>query len=105
MKIFEGHNTEGDLVYFEVDNTFLSRKTAISIIKEIPDVNVLHEEKCEDVFCIFEVGGKLFEIMEPFGDNSRYHIGEKPIQKSNELEIIIKKFIDFKPGLLELFRR
>jgi hypothetical protein len=105
MKIYEGHNKEGELVYFEISTTLLSRKTAIRIIKEIPDVKIIKEEKREDAFCVFALGGRVFQIWEPFGDNSRYHIGEKPIQNSIELEIIKQRFSDFKPGLLALFHR
>jgi hypothetical protein len=105
MKIYEGHNKEGELVYFEVPNTLLSRRTAIKIIKSIPTAEVIKEEIKEEVFCTFRVGNRTFEIMEPFGDNSRYHIGERPIVNSNELEIIRQRFSDFKPGVLALFHR
>ncbi len=74
IKIYEGHNIEGELVYFEVPNIFLSRKTAIKIIKNIPDIEVLKEEKREDVFCTFKIGKRVFEIMEPFGDKSMTQI-------------------------------
>jgi hypothetical protein len=105
MKLFEEHNEEGELVYFEVPNTFLSRKSAVKIIKGIPNVVILKEEKREDVFCTFRLGDKVFEIMEPFGDNSRYHIGEAQIQNSRELEIIKQEFSVHKPELLSLFHR
>ncbi len=105
MKICEGYDKEGKLVYFEVPNLLLSRRTAIKIVKSIPDVQVIKEKTREDVFCAFKVGDRIFEIWEPFGDNSRYHIGERPITNSNELEMIKQRFSDFKPGLLGLLHR
>ena len=105
MKIYEGRNTSDELVYFEVPNTFLPRRSAIKLIKNIPGVEVINEEINKDVFCTFKLGDRSFQIMEPFSDNSRYHIGEAIVTKSNELEIIKQRFIVFKPCLLTLFIR
>jgi hypothetical protein len=49
------------------------------------------------------LNNRIFEIWEPFGDNSRYHIGERAIANSNELEIIKQKFSEFRPGLFAFF--
>jgi hypothetical protein len=105
MKIYEGHDEEGKLVYFEVPNSLLSRRMAIKIVKNTPGVEIKEETIREDVFCTFKVGDRILEIWEPFGDNSRYHIGERPVANSNELEIIKQRFSDFKPGLLSLIDR
>jgi hypothetical protein len=105
MKIYEGHDKEGKLAYFEVPNLLLSRRMAIKIAKSIPGVEVIKEKIKEDGFCTFKLGDRNFEIWEPFGDNSRYHIGERPVTNSNELEIIKQRFSDFRPGVLALFHR
>lgn len=105
MKIYEGHNANGELIYFEVPNIFISRKTASKIIKAIPDVKILEENKRDDVFCIFKLGDKVFEIMEPFGDNSRFHIGEPNVKSSKELQLIKEKFSAHKPKLCALLGR
>ncbi len=106
MKIYDGHNESGELVYFEVANSFLSRKAAIKIIKEIPKVEVLKVEKRADIFCTFKVGDRTFEITEPWGDNSRFHIGELgEVQSSNELQIIKQRFSAHKSNLLAIFDR
>ena len=101
MKIYEGHDEQGKLVYFEVPHLFLSRRTAIKIVKGIPGVEVIEENMRDDAFCTFKLGNRIFEIWEPFGDNSRFHIGEVPIQNSNELEIIKQRFSIYKPSLLD----
>ena len=93
MKIYEGHNKEGEFVYFEVSNILLLRSKAIKTIKEIPNAEILNEEKREDVFCTFKVNEKVFEIWEPYGDSSRFHIGEQgEVQSSEELQTIKKHF-------------
>jgi hypothetical protein len=105
MKIYEAHNNEGQLIYFEVPNILLSRKSAVNIIKEMPNVEILKEDKRDDIFCIFKLGGTVFEIMEPFGDNSRYHIGEPKARSSQELQMIKESFAAHKPGLLSILGR
>ena len=93
MKIFDGYNEKGKLVYFEVSNTFMSKKTATRIISKIPNILILNQDLSNDVFCTFEIDNRVFEIMEPWGDNSRYHIGEQErVRNSNELLIIKKQF-------------
>ncbi len=85
MKIYEGSNKDGEITYLEVPNTFLSRKGVLSIIKKIPGAqDILFQSG--DVFCTFELNGKKFEVLEPFNDSSRFHIGEKEAKPSNELE-------------------
>ncbi len=105
MKIFEGHDTDGQLVYFEVPNTLLSRKAAVKIIKEIPNVEILKNYKRDDIFCTFKLGNRVFEIMEPFGDNSRYYIGEPIAQSSEELKMIKEKFSTHKCGVFAFLGR
>lgn len=105
MKIYDGKNDHGELIYFEIPNIFLSRRAAIKIIKNIPDAEIIEEEIKDDVFCTFKLGENIFEIMEPFGDNSRYHIGEKIAQNSDGLKTIRQIFLDFRPSLLSIFTR
>ena len=102
MKIYEEHDEEGKLVYFEVPNSLLSRTTAIKIVKSIPGVEVIEEKMRDDAFCTFKLGDRIFEIWEPYGDSSRFHIGEITIQNSNELEVVKQRFSIYKPSLLAL---
>jgi len=96
MKVFEGHNEPGELIYFEVSNTFLSRQGAVDVIAAIPDVKILTHSFEDDAFCTFRLGTRVFELWEPFGDNSRYHIGEPEAQYSEELEIVKRAFAEHK---------
>lgn len=105
MKIYEGHDETGKLVYIEVANSFVSRKTIIKIIESIPNVHVIRKNLRDDVFCEFKVNERVFKVMEPFGDNSRYHIGEKEIGHSAELQIIKEVFSSYKPKILKSLKR
>jgi hypothetical protein len=99
MKTFDQYNSDGKLVCFEVSNYLLPRKKAISIIRKISDVSVLSINLQNELFCNFELGKRIFDIWEPFGDNSRYHIGEKTAIHSNELETIKNAFSEYKLGI------
>ena len=92
MKIYEGLNDKGQLAYFEVSNGFLTRKSAVGIIREIPGAQIIKVEIGKDTFCIFKLGGRVFELMEPFGDSSRFHIGEPSVRYSPELLLLKDKF-------------
>jgi len=105
MKIYEGNDENGKLVYFEIPNIFLSRRSAMKIISHIPNVKILSIQKRKEVFCTFKLGDRVFEIWEPYGDSSRFHIGEKEVKNSNELEIIKKNFSAHKQWPLSLLSR
>ncbi|THB76759.1 MAG: hypothetical protein D6B25_08940 [Desulfobulbaceae bacterium] len=105
MKVFEGHNQAGELIYFEIPNTFLPRRSAVKIIKRIPGVKGISEKLGDDVFFEFNLNDKTFEIMEPFGDNSRYHIGEETACYSAELILLKETFSRHKNIIQRLLKR
>jgi len=96
MKIFDGKDEQGNLSYFEISNTFFGRRSAIEAIKKLSGVEIISITKYDDIFCVFEFGSKVFEIMEPFGDNSRFHISEEIAQSSQELVTIKEYFSTYR---------
>lgn len=109
MKIYEHRDERGHLVYFEVPNHFLSRIAACKLVAAIPGVNVTFRQRpftvfAEGVFCRFELGGRRFELWEPFGDNSRFHVAALPLTACVELETLRKVFETHRPviGMLPL---
>jgi hypothetical protein len=98
MKTYPLHDDkDGRLYAFEVSNTLLGRKGALQVAAKIPEVRILKKPKFlswfkEDVFCEFELNNKLFTILEPFGDNSRYLISKEPVGYCGELELIQEAF-------------
>ena len=102
MKIYEGRNDSGQLCYFEVDNILIGRSKACRIVESIPGVTLSKRHRPwrfehDEVFCVFTLNGKTFEIWEPFGDNSRYHVGETKAAWSPELEALKKAFASHVP--------
>jgi hypothetical protein len=102
MKIYEGANEEGEMAYFEVPNTFLSRKGVLKIVQGIPGVQNVTFKK-GDVFCSFAINSREFDAWEPFNDNSRFHVGEKEARPSSELEVIKSYFKAYKPWPFSIF--
>ena len=103
MKVTECHNKLGQLTSFEVSNTFLFRYPAYLLVKKIPGVVVKQKPNLflsifgPDVFCIFSIGDKSFELEEPFGDNSVYWVSESPARPSPELDLIRSHFASHTP--------
>ena len=102
MKIYEGRDESGALVYFEVANQFLSRIAACKLVATIPGTNITFRQRrftvfAEEVFCKFELGVRRFELWEPFGDNSRFHVAALPLTACVELETLRKVFQTHRP--------
>lgn len=105
MKIFEGKDERGNLAYFEIPNTFFGRTDFIKAIKKLGGAKIISITKHDDIFCIFEFGSKVFEIMEPFGDSSRFHISEKIARSSQELKTIKEYLSTYGQWPLSLLRK
>ena len=99
MKIHPIENNEGQLHAFEIANFSVSRSRVAKIVGKIHGAKILRKPRRffswfrEEVFCEFEINGVVFQIDEPFGDNSRYWIGKKEEGGwCEELEIVMRAF-------------
>ncbi len=101
MKIYP-NPTNGRVSYFEV-SSLLTRYGAVRFVKTIPGVEIVSLTQREDVFCTFRLGSRIFEIWEPWGDNSRFHISEKNAVDSDEIERLKAAFESYKPWPLSWF--
>lgn len=102
MKVYEGLDPEGRLVYFEVSNAMLTRRAASKLVSHIPGVSVSSSPSLwpfgnDDAFCRFDFDGKYFELWEPFGDNSRFHIAATPLESCEGLEKLRAAFQQHRP--------
>jgi len=71
----------------------------VETIRKICEAKILKVPKFfswlrEEVFCEFELSGYLFQVLEPFGDNSRYWIGPKDNTWHPEINIIKSAFVN-----------
>lgn len=95
MKVFDEIDGAGKLHCFEISNVLVSRKRACDIVESIPGVEIVKRSDswwADDVFCVFRLGDKMIEIWEPFGDNSRFHIGANPPGWCQELAQVRETF-------------
>ena len=102
MRTYEGLNTQGRVVYFEVPNVVLSRRAACKLVSRVPGVSLttwpcLWPFGGDDVFCTFELDGKHFELWEPYGDNSRFHVAAKPLESCDALQHLRSAFQEHRP--------
>ncbi len=102
MKTYEGRDEKGRVIYFEVPNALLSRRAACKLVSRVPGVSIASESSSwfsarDDIFCRFQLNGKQFELWEPYGDSSRFHIAAKPLGPSTGLEELRKIFQSHSP--------
>jgi hypothetical protein len=102
MKIYEGLDAQRRLVYFEVPTAMLSRRAASKVVSRVPGVSLesrpgLWPLGGNDVFCKFELDGKHFELWEPYGDNSRFHVAAKPLEPCDALQRLRSAFQEHRP--------
>jgi hypothetical protein len=82
MKTYDIRTDQGQVIGFEINNTFVGRWRACRAARDIPGSRIIRWPRRwalnDDEFCEFELNGSRFVIVEPFGDNSRYWIVSDP---------------------------
>ena len=96
MHTYPTHNKNGDLIGFEISNLLISRRGVVKLLRTIPTVTITKLPKRwvldDDDFVHFKVKDHLFNVIEPFGDNSRYLIVAEDSTGQGEVERIRKVF-------------
>jgi hypothetical protein len=98
----------GVLHAFEVSNTWLQPR-AIARLMRSQGAEVTFQRRLfrsGDVHLQFKFQGKDFQVVEPFGDNSRYWIGpaeESPTPLA-EVSDLHEVFAHYRPGFLGIIR-
>jgi hypothetical protein len=112
VKVFELRDAEGKVFAFEVDAA-LGRRGLCRLVSKISGVRLLAKPRLfswfkEEAFCSFQLGGVTFEALEPFGDNSRYWVGPKPVQFAPQINLVRAAFERHTPlldrSVLRLFK-
>ena len=82
---------------------------AYRAIRSIPGVTIIKPlrhfaRSNQDIFCTFEVHGEVFQIEEPYGDNSRFGVSacQAGSESSATLESVMLHFRNYRPWLLSL---
>ncbi len=100
--------SSGAIHAFEVSNLWLQPR-AIARLLRSQGADVTFERRLfrsGDVHLQFRFKGKEFQVVEPFGDNSRYWIGpagDAPVP-SPEISELHKAFVHYRPGFFGSIR-
>jgi hypothetical protein len=93
----ELRNNGGTLTGFSVSNLLLRRGAVPKIVRKIPGARIVRHQRPfrlsgPDDFCEFELDGRTFLVIEPFGDNSRYLVVTEPFGDSPQLAMVRDAF-------------
>ena len=72
MKVYDQRDAQGCLTGFEIDNGWLQPRGVRYVLNRLPRARTLSLSGAPDERARFEVDGVRFQMIEPFGDNSRY---------------------------------
>jgi hypothetical protein len=78
MKTFPLNSDEGQLIGFEIPNSFLSSGGIARFVRRIKGCDVLGTRRwfsADEVHVRFSFSGSRFIVWEPFGDNGRLWVG------------------------------
>jgi hypothetical protein len=97
MKTIEMRNDRGLITGFRVRDVFLSRLAIPKIVLSIPGARANRKHRLfqtnRDDFCEFEVDGRTFLVIEPFGENTEFCVvQEPPIGDTPELRKVRQAF-------------
>jgi len=85
------NDDNGELTGFEIPNNFISSKSIASFIEKATGATIVAVRKMFDASEIhvnFVFENTEFEVWEPFGDNSRLHIGPKEKAKTETIKTL-----------------
>lgn len=94
MKTYPLKTEEGKITGFEIPNSFFSSNSIARFLRKVPGCTVQRVRKIfenSEVHVKFVFEGIVFEAWEPYGDNSRIHIGPE-----NEAQEIIISSLESK---------
>jgi hypothetical protein len=96
MRVWEHKDEEGRVCAIEVPS-LMGRRWATYLVSQIAGATVVRSPKSfswfrEETFCEFDLDGARYSIEEPFGDNSRYWIGQSPFCWHHSFHKVVQVF-------------
>jgi hypothetical protein len=107
MKTFPIIKEDGTKRAFEVENAYIGKRDICRILSKIRNVSDVEPRKIfqspVDIVARFRINDKKFVVWEPYGDSSRYWIGEEKDSASPHLiDQIEAEFLAFKPSIFRM---
>jgi hypothetical protein len=92
LETYDQLDSQGRLLAFNVDSSWINRRTVASIIRAIPAVRVIRASGWwRDIFCVFELAGVRFQVREDWAAN--YCVDPEPLAYSPETEKVRAAFL------------
>lgn len=106
MKTYAILNANSDLIAFELDIAYISRKEIAGLVKTSPRVTDVDVQarfgSPDDIRVRFAWAGERFMVWEPYGDNSRYWIGPEDSEHPSPNVKALKEIFDlYQPSFLK----
>jgi hypothetical protein len=90
-------------VAFEIENAYLRPTTVVQILAQVAGVAELRQRrpfsKWEHIHVWFKYQGAECVVWEPFGDNSRYWIGQRNSSVPIDITAVEEAFKSYEPPL------
>jgi len=75
MKTYPVHDEEGRLIGFEISSAWVTFRPLFRILRSVSGVSNIRRCRRGDVRISFDLFGNPMQIVEPWGDNSRFLVG------------------------------
>ncbi len=106
MRTYPLTDDSGAIYAFEVGNAFLSPREVARLVRASLGASITAGPQgytsANDMRLRFHYAGTEFEVIEPFGDNSRYWIGpagDKPTRVP-EIDDLLEMFRVYRPSIM-----
>jgi hypothetical protein len=104
MKTFhEVDDTTGKIVAFEIENVYISPSTVASVLSGVKGVSDVRRRRIfsvwDEVHVRFRYRDAECVVREPFGDNSRFWVGQEDVVEAVDMSEIERAFIKHRPRL------
>lgn len=95
--------SDGSLVGFELDNTWLYLGTVKRVLRSVPGVANIKRVWFRDVRYYFQYQGTTCVVLEPYGDSSEYWIGpEDPDRCTADIRPLHTAFQGYRNPLIRI---
>lgn len=103
MKTFPVVDENTRVVGFEIENAYIAPSTVASVLSSVSGVSEVRRRRpfsrWDDIHVRFRFRNAECVVEEPFGDNSRYWIGQQDTAERVDLRDVEKAFIAYRPSL------
>jgi len=103
MRTYTNRDDEGRITGFDIDIVYLSLATICRVLARIDGVSEIRKRRpfsaFDEIHIRFRFHGTECVVWEPFGDNSRYYIGQEKTPAPVDLSALEQAFKNYEPPI------